>query len=115
MPLGKLEIVRVRAVEVIVILNTPVPLVPAASNAWIVKVDTPAVVGVPASTPPADSVRPAGKDPESTLNVYGAMPPLATKVVEYALPTVPAGGLPEMVSGGAIGAATTIVSGAFTT
>ena len=35
-------------------------------------------------------------------NVYGAVPPEAGKVCEYATPTVPAGGLPQVIdSGGA--------------
>ena len=40
------------------------------------------------------SVRPVGSAPDVTLNVYGAVPPVACSMVLYAVPTVPAGGLP---------------------
>jgi hypothetical protein len=44
-------------------------LAPEASSTWPVKSDVPAAVGVPAITPVAAvSVRPAGNEPEVTLN-----------------------------------------------
>ena len=54
---------------------------PAASVARIVKVEVPAVVGVPESTPAAVRVRPAGSVPTVTPKEYGAVPPLPVKVV----------------------------------
>ena len=48
--------------------------------AWMVKVNAPAVVGVPFNIPLAAlRVRPAGKVPEATLQVMGVVP-LAVKV-----------------------------------
>ena len=52
-----------------------------ASVARMVKVEVPAVVGVPASTPAAVRVMPAGSAPVVTPNLYGAVPPLAVSVV----------------------------------
>ena len=52
-------------------------------------------MGVPEITPvDAFSERPLGSEPDRIANVYGATPPLAISAVEYAVPTVPAGGLP---------------------
>ena len=56
-----------------------------------VKLDVPAVVGVPLKTPAEDSVNPAGSVPEVTDQLYGGVPPVAASVWLYALPTVPAG------------------------
>jgi hypothetical protein len=44
------------------------------------KVMLPAVVGVPVIAPFAASDRPAGSEPLLTVNVYGAVPPLAVTV-----------------------------------
>ena len=57
------------------------PVQPFWSVAVTVNVNVPAVVGVPAITPPAvigDS--PVGSAPEVMVNVYGAAPPLAVMV-----------------------------------
>ena len=65
---------------------------PLALVAVTVKLNVPVAVGVPASTPPEVSVaRPVGIVPAVTLYV-GVGDPFATKVWEYAVPTVPAGG-----------------------
>jgi hypothetical protein len=40
-------------------------------------------------TPLVLRVNPAGKVPETIVQVYGAVPPLAVSVWEYAVPTVP--------------------------
>jgi hypothetical protein len=57
-----------------------------------VKLNVPAVVGLPEIVPvAAASVRPAGSAPELMLQLCGVVPPLACSVVEYALPTVPPG------------------------
>jgi hypothetical protein len=108
-PLGKLEIVNIRDDELIVMLNDPLPVVPTLSLAWTVNTYTPTVVGVPATMPPGDMLRPGGNAPEEMLKMYGATPPDAPNAVEYAPPTVPDGGFPETVRGVGIGAATTIV------
>lgn len=49
----------------------------------------PDAVGVPEMVPLVDKVRPAGKAPEATLQLYGVVPPLAPSAVEYARPTCP--------------------------
>ncbi|HYI93631.1 MAG TPA: hypothetical protein VEX68_08810 [Bryobacteraceae bacterium] len=55
----------------------------AASVTRIVKLDVPTAVGVPAMPPvEAFKVRPAGNEPVATDHVRGAVPPLATSVVE---------------------------------
>jgi hypothetical protein len=57
-----------------------------------VKLNDPAVVGVPEIVPlAAASVRPGGSAPELTLQLYGAMPPVAVKVAVYAFWAVPPG------------------------
>jgi hypothetical protein len=61
------------------------------SVTFVVKVKVPEAVGVPESMPPAESVKPAGSAPELMLQVYGVVPPDAASVVEYAVPTWPAG------------------------
>ena len=57
----------------------------------MVKLELPAVVGVPDSTPDDDSVIPPGSVPDDTAKLYGAVPPLAVSVWLYGVPTVPAG------------------------
>ena len=50
------------------------------------------LVGVPEMMPvPDESDSPAGKLPELTLQLYGAIPPVALTVCEYAVPTCPVG------------------------
>ena len=53
---------------------------PLASVTRIVTLEGPAVVGVPEMTPAVDSDRPGGSAPAVTVNVYGAVPPLAVSV-----------------------------------
>jgi hypothetical protein len=54
-----------------------------------VKLNVPAVVGVPEITPvDAARLNPAGSVPALTLQLYGVVPPLACNVVVYAVPTV---------------------------
>jgi hypothetical protein len=71
----------------------------------MVKLAAVPVVGVPVIAPVvAFSVSPAGNEPTETLKVYGAVPPLAVTVCEYAVPAIGAGSV--------VGATTTV--GAFT-
>ena len=52
------------------------------------KDDAPAADGVPEITPlAAFSVKPAGNDPDATVQVYGAVPPLTESVPVYAFCT----------------------------
>src|SRR4051794_23858281 len=71
---------------------------PSAATARTLKVNVPAVVGVPASTPDAPSDRPGTGVPPASENVYGPVPPLAVSDCEYATPTVPPAGVPVMVT-----------------
>lgn len=56
-----------------------------------VKLDGPALVGVPLIVPPLLKLRPAGNAPEVTVQEYGVVPPVAARVNEYAVPTIPFG------------------------
>ncbi len=62
-----------------------------------------ALVGVPLIAPvDAFSIKPGGSPPALTDQLlYGGVPPLAVKVAEYGVPTMPDGGFPVMVSCGA--------------
>jgi len=61
----------------------------ALSRTWTVKFAVPAVVGVPLITPAPDSVSQVGAP--VTDHIYGGVPPVAAKLWEYAVPTVPFG------------------------
>ena len=45
-----------------------------------VKLELPAVVGIPSRTPVADRLRPAGSVPADTDQLYGLVPPVAASV-----------------------------------
>ena len=55
------------------------------------KLKSPAVVGVPVSTPPGVKLKPVGNRPEVMDHVNGVAPPEACKAREYAAPTLPVG------------------------
>ena len=76
-------------------------VVPPALVALTVNVEDPAVDGVPDSTPVEPfNDNPAGRDPDATANVIGAVPD-AANVYEYAVPTVAlVGGLSAVKVGG---------------
>ena len=62
------------------------------------KLNDPAVVGVPEIVPlAAANVKPGGSVPALTLQLYGAVPPLAVKVVEYVFWVVPPGKEPDNI------------------
>ena len=72
--------------------NDLVPVALAVSVTRTVKVNVPAAVGVPLSTPPVLSESPPGAAPPTIAQlVYGVVPPVAANVCVYATPTVPAG------------------------
>ena len=52
----------------------------AASVTFTVKSNGPAVVGVPVIAPEPDNVKPGGKVPAATDQLYGVIPPLADNV-----------------------------------
>jgi len=62
----------------------------ALSVTCTVKFELLAAVGVPLIVPVADSIKPAGNDPEIKDQEYGGRPPVAVRVAEYAVFTVPA-------------------------
>src|SRR5450759_3118184 len=64
-------------------------LAPDESFTVTTLVVAPGVVGVPEIAPAADMLSPAGSP--LALKVYGAVPPDATKLAAYAVPTVPLG------------------------
>jgi hypothetical protein len=67
-----------------------------------VKLDGPAVVGVPLKTPAVLRLSPAGGLPAVTDQIKGGVPPVAVNVWLYAVPTVPAGsGLAVVIVGAA--------------
>src|ERR1019366_3874080 len=62
---------------------------PLASTTLTVKLEVPAVVGVPEITPvEVFSVSPAGSVPEVSENLNGAVPPVTFMAAEYAVPAV---------------------------
>ncbi len=89
----------------IVIEKSAVAVTPAESVTCAVKVKTPAEVGVPLIAPAAgSSVKPGGRLPAVTLNVYGCFPPDALSVAPgYATPTAPGAKVaPVRVRGGVV-------------
>ena len=61
---------------------------PVESTTCAVKLNVPAVVGVPVIAPvEAFNVSPGGSDPLMIENVYGATPPVTTRAELYATPT----------------------------
>jgi hypothetical protein len=59
----------------------------------------PGTVGVPASSPVLGfNPIPVGRGPESNVQaLYGALPPVAVSVLEYATPTSPAGSVDVLI------------------
>ena len=76
--------------------------------AWTVKLNEPAVVGVPLKVPlVALSVRPGGT-PVAMLHVMGAVP-VAVKVKVNAVPTLPFGGAVLVMTGATVAAVMVMV------
>ena len=68
----------------------------------MVNVYVPRLLGVPVMVPAElSSVRPFGNLPAMRVHVYGATPPVAASVCEYAAPTVPGGRLVVVIASGA--------------
>lgn len=64
------------------------------------KLEFPAAVGVPEMVPPALRLRPAGRLPEATDQVYPGVPPVACTVVVYVLPTWAFARLEKLIASG---------------
>src|ERR1035437_1403806 len=70
---------------------------PLISTACTVNLDVPKAVGVPLREPLGFRVRPAGRVPPMSVNVYGVAPPVAAKLSAYGVPTPPAGRIGKVV------------------
>ena len=81
----------------------------AASVTFTVKLEVPAVVGVPEIVPLLASVKPVGSDPALIDHVYGGVPPLTPRFCgPYFVPAVPPGREVVAIVGGAAAGFTTI-------
>ncbi len=80
-PAVSVEVVIARGTAFTVNVNCRDAVCAEPSLTWAVNVDAPAPVGVPVMAPAADRVRPAGKVPAVTDQVYGAKPPVGARVV----------------------------------
>ena len=69
----------------------------AASVILAVKLNVPITVGVPDNRPTEERVNPPGNSPALTLQVKGAVPPVAASVVEYAVPNPAEGSVDGVV------------------
>jgi len=97
-PLGGLPEVIAGAVGAEMVIVTLLLALPSLFVAVTVKVKLPAAVGVPESTPVLVlKVKPLGKFP--VCDQVGAGVPVAANVKLYEMPTVPLGGLPEVITG----------------
>src|SRR5574340_1247130 len=78
--------------SIIVIANVAAALADALSVTWTVKRNAPLVAGRPVMTP-VEELRDnaAGSVPVLIAQVYGAVPPSAISVAEYAMPAAPFG------------------------
>jgi len=90
-PAGRGDDVVIESCAVIVIESALVAVCDALSVTWTVKFAVPADVGDPLIAPPDDNPKPAGSVPTVMDQVYGAVPPVAPRVWEYAVPTSPPG------------------------
>ena len=100
-PLGNDVVVTVGGCAATVIFNTFVPVLFAASVTCAVNDIVPAAIGVPEIAPvDATRLNPAGSVPALTLQLYGAVPPLACSVLEYVAPTVAPGSEVVVTVGG---------------
>src|SRR5690348_4058792 len=108
MAFGSDGVVIVTPVGAIRIDSGFVALWPPLSATLTVKLAVPGAVGVPEITPAALKVKPAGSAPVE-VHVLPPVPPLATRVCEYATPTWPSGS--DGVVTVRIAGSTVIVSG----
>src|SRR5690349_13246910 len=73
------------------------------SSTVMVAVKAPDVVGAPLMVPALPMERPPGRPPAD--QVYGETPPVAAKLAEYGVPTVPDGRVVVEIARGASGGA----------
>jgi hypothetical protein len=92
MPAGSGDVDVIVSFATIMMLRFAVAVLLSASVTFTVKLELPAVVGVPDITPVLEfSDNPAGNVPLLMLHVYGVTPPVAASVVVYATLTIPFG------------------------
>lgn len=89
-PGGRVAVVTVGG-PLMAIESDAVAVCPTPSVTRAVKLDVPGAVGVPEIVPVEDRLNPGGNVPLATAHVYGVVPPVAAKLAEYAVPTVPPG------------------------
>jgi spore coat protein U-like protein len=70
------------------------------SSTVTVNAAEPTATGTPESLPALVKLKPAGRVPDETLQVYGAVPPEAAKVAEYEVLTIPLGSVAVVTLGG---------------
>ena len=90
MPAGNEDVVMLNAGALMRIERAAVADAVPLSFTFTVKLDDPAVVGVPEIVLP-ERLSPAGRDPLATDHVYGGVPPVTLIACEYPVPAVPAG------------------------
>lgn len=92
----KLVIVGLRTATAIVDLTEAYWIGLPLSATCTVRVELPAVVGVPVTAPVAEfRLRPAGKEPLTMDQTYGLVPPVTVKPPLYVCPTAPDGRFAE--------------------
>ena len=72
----------VSGISVMVSENAKLAVAALAPVTVTVKAEVPAAVGVPATTPPEESVRPTGNAPDVTAQAYGGVPQQAARACE---------------------------------
>ena len=103
MPFGRVAVVMtggtgVTGALLIIMLNAIVASGETPFAALTVKLNVPAVVGVPEITPPLERLKPPGRVPLSMSQVIVASP-VAVSCSLYAVPTVPSGNVVVVIVG----------------
>jgi hypothetical protein len=83
--------------------SVPIDPAPNESDSATVKLVVPTRVGTPTIDPDGSRLRPGGSEPVANFQVKGPMPPDASSVPEYQLPSVPAGRAVELTVSGPLG------------
>ena len=79
MPVGQVSVIGGGEITMLQFAVFVPAALPVESTTWAVKLNVPAVVGVPVMAPVDElSVKPAGNEPVMIENVYGGTPPVAT-------------------------------------
>jgi hypothetical protein len=100
-PPGNVVVVIVGGVPAEIVMDNSLVSSPSELVAFTVKVDFPAVVGIPVIAPVGARTRPAGNEPLSRLHVMGVLP-VASSFLLYAVPSVPFANDVVVIDGGPI-------------